>query len=800
MFINYDWLKDFVKNAGPFARVAEKLTMAIAEVEDVQDPATALQGFVIGRVEKISRHPNADKLQLADVNVGKPHVVRVVCGAKNIYEGMLVIFAPMGSRVKWHGHGDWVTLQKATIRGEESHGMIAGAAEVGLDSLKDPENGVVDLSATKKKPGTPLAQALGMNGAIFTIDNKSLTHRADLFSHWGLAREYAAADNKSFSYPTFDKPLKTFSKAKLVKVAIENKKDCARFLATVMNVTQGETPAIMKSRLESVGVRSFNRIVDITNYAMLETGHPFHAFDYDKLVKRSDGKAPQITVRRAKHGEKITTLDGKLRTLDPSILVVADSKGAVGIAGTMGGKDTEVDEHTTRVLLEVARFDPIVIRVAAQKLGLRSEASMRFEKGLPRELTGFATKRGLELFALHAHAKIVDGPLDVYVDKYRAVTITLNAQLVSRILGIPVSEKVSRAILTHLGMKVSGSNTMKVAVPWFRPDLKIPEDLVEEIARIKGYPSIPEEPLFGKLEPVAELPELKFIREAGFTLAECGMTEVRHYSFYGERERELLGNDVLHHVETLNALSEDLRFMRFSLFPQLIKTLKKNQRYRQDMLLFEFGHVFRGANELSHLALAAGDARDYPFLKLKGIVEHLFASFGVHTQQTPGLPKDAPETAMLDAQRALTFSINKQPVGFIAALHPNVEAKIGLDVKTVVACFDVRVFSTAIRRTSPYKPLPTYPAVVLDLAFTLPSTVPYAQVDNVLKSQKYGILEKVELFDVYTGRNVPEGSKSLAFHLTFRSQEKTLALEEAQQTLNDIIQSLKEAFGITVRS
>ncbi len=800
MLISYDWLKDFVKNAGSAERVAEKLTMAIAEVEDIHDPSLALQDFVIGRVEKILPHPNADKLQLADVNVGQSRAVRVVCGAKNIYEGMLVIFAPTGSRVKWHGQGDWITLQKATIRREESHGMIAMAAEVGLDTIKDPENGVVDLSFTKKKPGTPLAQALGIKGTTFTIDNKALTHRADLFSHWGLAREYAAADNKRFSYPTFDKPLKTFSKGKMVKVAIENKKDCARFLATVMNVTQGDTPATMKSRLESVGVRSLNRIVDITNYAMLETGHPFHAFDYDKLLKRSDGKTPQITVRRAKPGEKMTTLDGKLRTLDPSILVVADSKGAVGIAGTMGGKDTEVDEHTTRVLLEVARFDPIVIRVAAQKLGLRSEASMRFEKGLPHELSGFATKRGLELFALHAHAKIVDGPCDAYVDKYRPVTITLDPQLVSRVLGVPVSAKESGTILTRLGMKVSGSTTMKVAVPWFRPDLKIPEDLVEEIARIKGYPSIPEQPLFGKLEPVAELPELKFIRDAGFVLAESGMTEARHYSFYGPAERDLLDNDTLQHVETLNALSEDLRFMRWSLFPQLVKTLKKNQRYRQDMLLFEFGHVFSGADELSHLALAATDAKAYPFLKLKGIVEHLFASFGVHAQQTLGLPKGTPETAMLNAQHALTFSVNNRPVGFIAALHPNTENRVGLDVKTVVACFDVRIFSSAVRRVSPYQPLPIYPAVVLDLAFTLPSSISYAQVAHVLKSQKYGILEKVELFDVYAGRNVPEGSKSLAFHLTFRSPEKTLATEDAQQTLNDIIQSLKEAFGITVRS
>lgn len=800
MLISYDWLKDFVKNAGSAQDVAECLTMSIAEVEGIEDRAVALKDFVVGRIEKISRHPNADKLQLVDVAIGKSKPLRVVCGAKNIYEGMLIIFAPIGSRVKWHGQGEWVTLQKATIRGEESHGMIAAAAEVGLETLEDPENGVLDLSAIKKKPGTPLAQALGLQDTVFTIDNKALTHRADLFSHWGLAREYAAAAGKSFSYPSFDHPLKTVKKGKRVKVSIANKADCARFLATVLEVTQGPTPTQMKTRLEAVGVRSLNRLVDITNYAMLETGHPFHAFDYDKLVKRANGGIPHITVRRAKPGEKITTLDAKVRTLDPSILVVADSIGAVGIAGTMGGKDTEVDANTTRILLEVARFDAIVIRLGAQKLGLRSEASMRFEKGLPRELAGFATKRGLELFTLHANAKIVDGPVDVYTDKHRPVTITLDPALVPRILGIPVSAKESRAILTRLGMKVAGTQIMKVSVPWFRPDLAIPEDLVEEIARIKGYPSIPEEPLVGRLEPVKELPELKTIREAGVTLAESGMTEVRHYSFYGPRERALLNNDALQHIETLNALSEDLQFMRLSLFPQILKTIKKNQRYKQNQMLFEFGHVFSGNEELSHLALAVTSAQDVPFLKLKGIVEHLFATFGVDVMQSAGLPKNLPEDHMLDALNALNFTIHHQPLGFMAVVHPDLAEKMGLDVQAVLACINVRAFSEKKQSASPYKPLPTYPAVSLDLAFTLPSDVPYASVAKVLKSQKYGILEKIELFDVYNGGNLPEGKKSLAFHLTFRNPEKTLSGQEAQQILNSIIQSLKEAFDITVRS
>jgi len=462
MKISLNWLKDFIKITLPPEKLAAKFTMAMAEVEHVDNLAKSFDHVVVGKIITIAPHPQADKLRVVEVNIGDRRIT-VVCGAANIYVGMLVAVALPGAKVKWHGQGDWVTLEAATIRGVKSAGMISAASELGLPASLSPD-GVIDLKTSPAKPGQPLAKALGFNDVIFTIDNKSLTHRSDLFGHLGIAREIAAILGRPFKAPKLAKP-KLNAPKKNFKIFNHAPKYCQRYSAIIMDgVKVVESPAWLKARLLAVGVRPINNIVDITNYVMMEYGQPLHAFDYDKL------SGQEIHVRRAALNERLVTLDGVERRLTDKMFVIADAQKPVALGGVIGGQATEITHQTKTIVIESARFDPVIIRRMALSLGLRTEGSTRFEKGLDQNLASSGLARAVELTADLADAKVASPIYDLWPVKTPGHHINLRLDKVGRIMGVPLPLTRVKKTLTHLGCQVkSAAEPKNFWSPWAIP-------------------------------------------------------------------------------------------------------------------------------------------------------------------------------------------------------------------------------------------------------------------------------------------------------------------------------------------
>ncbi|RKY83232.1 phenylalanine--tRNA ligase subunit beta, partial [candidate division KSB1 bacterium] len=563
MLLSLNWLKQYIdlpKNLAP-KQLADDLTMATVEVESVKNMAEDFEKIVVGKVVKLEKHPNADKLKLAYVDIGyeniktlkhKDKLVKIVCGGTNLYEGMLAAVALPGAKVKWHGQGEPVVLEKAKIRGEESFGMICASNEIGLqDMFPCGKMEVTDLSKVEGiKIGQPLSQALGLDDVVVEIENKSLTNRPDLWNHYGMARELAAI------YKTKLKELNLFDKFKTqnskLEIKISNKKLCSRYIGCVVNnVKIKKSPEWLIKRLEAVGMRAINNIVDITNYVMLDVGEPMHAFDKSKIQN------PKIIVRTAKKGEKIKTLDGELRQLDETMLVIADAEKPIAVAGIMGGANSEVDEKTQSIVLEAATFDPISVRKTAQKLGLRTEASIRFEKNLDPNLAELGMRRALKLIKeILPEAEI--GPMvDVDYSSKKRIAIKVEHEFLEKRVGQKLDTRVVVDVLERLGFVVKTQNTIpstrdkaqesvlyNILVPTWRAtgDVSIPEDIVEEVARIYGYDNLKEKIEMAEMRKAVYQREFEIEKKVKDYLSlGCGMNEVFNYPWTEEGVLKNLG-------------------------------------------------------------------------------------------------------------------------------------------------------------------------------------------------------------------------------------------------------------------
>ncbi|HLD21682.1 MAG TPA: phenylalanine--tRNA ligase subunit beta, partial [Patescibacteria group bacterium] len=478
MKFSYSWLKEYAKDLPSPQELLEKLPLSSVEVEEIEEQGARLENIIVGEVRHIEKHPNADRLAVCTVHTGAAQE-QIVCGGSNLFVGMKVAFAKVGSRVEWHGKGEMVEMKPATIRGVKSNGMICTSDEIGLIKLfpKKEENEVIDLTAHSFVSGTPLAEALGLNDTLIDIDNKSMTHRGDLFCHIGMSREMAAVFNVPFNMPQFSE----FDTASLPKVdiAVEDATDCPRYMGIEMDVTIADAPEFIKKRLNACGVKSINNVVDITNYVMLELDQPLHAFDVEKV----GGK--KIIVRRAKKGESMMTLDDVVKELDPSILVIADEQKPMAVAGVIGGRESGISENTKRIILEIANFHPILIRKAARAIATRTESAVRFEKNLPVAASTLAAARAVELLKQYADAKIVafndTYPVDLktHENAYRP-TVELTAAQLTRLMGVALPGKTIIELLSRLGCSVSEQRRtdgviFDVSPPWFRQDLNIPE-------------------------------------------------------------------------------------------------------------------------------------------------------------------------------------------------------------------------------------------------------------------------------------------------------------------------------------
>ncbi|MFA4818529.1 MAG: phenylalanine--tRNA ligase subunit beta [Patescibacteria group bacterium] len=795
MKVSYNILKKFVTPPREISAkdLAEILTMSTVEVEEVVAQLEQLNKVVVGQVREINPHPNADKLRLAKVDTGK-EVCEVVCGGVNLRVGMKVAFAKVGARVKWHGEGDWVTLEKAKIRGVESHGMACAAEELGIEDSHALEHGIMDLSHLTAVPGTPLAQALGQTDIILEIDNKSITHRPDLWGHLGLARELAAIWRVKCHEPKAP-PIKPGKDIDL-KVKVEAKDKVVRYMAVaVEGIKVGPSPEWLVKALNSLGARSINNIVDITNYVLFELGQPLHAFDLDKLA------TPEIIVRAAKPGETITTLDGIARKLNKNNLLIADIKKPIALAGIMGDEFSGVSDSTTRMVFESATFDPINIRQSETALVLRTEASIRFEKSLDPNLAELALRRAVQLLSeVCPSVKVASRVVDVYVKPLKPAAIELPLAWLNRRVGTEFKSSEVKDILQRLGFKVAGTaKTFKVTPPTWRAtrDITIPEDLIEEVARIHGYGNIPLSlPKFAINPPERDrAQELRWkIRDL---LALYGWTETLSYSFVEKTGIESVDKQAL---ELVNPVGKNEPYLRPFLFNTFFyQVIENTRRYpEKEIKMYEIGRTFSnkkgtwsadssGATKLPtqeyHLVLGCrGKNKLEMFRELKVTVKSVFDLIGIGN-----------ETDWREGKAGIEVYYGNFKIGLL-----QFNEEIGKP--SVVSYAELFIDKEELRKEivmPTHESPPLYPAIDRDLTVTI-SNYPSGHVNwkNIQEavSQIDKLIESVD----YVGYFTPK--QALTLRLTFRSSERTLKSEEVEVIVNEVVKQLISKFDAVINS
>lgn len=826
MMISFSWLKKYVKLPDSITpeEVADKLKMSTVEVESVKNAGAVLANVVVGKVITAEKHPNADRLKVCEVDVGNERI-KIVCGGSNVTAGMLAVVAKNGAKVKWHGEGELVELKPTTIRGVESNGMICGSDEVGLVEMfpKKDEKEIVDLTALNLKPGRPLAEALGLNDAVLEIDNKSLSNRPDLWGHYGLAREVAVLTNREVEkYET--KEVKPGKEIK-IKIDIEDTKLCPRYMAVAISgVKVSESPEWLKQKLVAVGLRPINNIVDITNYVMFDLGQPMHAFDAQELTGQKEVKKVKITLRRAQENEPFVTLDGKERTLDTGMLIIEgqDGKPAL-IPGVMGGLHSGINENTTTVVFESANFEPSLIRKTSTKLGLRTDSSARFEKSLDPNWCPLAMAKAVELtLELCPGAKVVSNIADEKHFRLNTGPLEIPVKFFMQKIGLEIPVKTIVTTLTRLGFEIKEKkNSLVVKFPTWRAtkDVSIAEDLVEEVVRIFGYDNIP------ALLPTFPItpPEKNILRDlenkvAGKLVKELGYTEVYNYSFVSASQIATLGEDQAKFIELDNPLSKEKPFLRRHLLSNLLENIVNNSADRDEVKIFEIGKVFR--SELAGVRTEAksdellprqdtyftsvytNKKNSVPFWESKRVIESLAGALGCDfTVKAPSLENSVSKKPYRHSARNAAVFLQNEYVGAIYEMHPMVMSRLGLDQRVSVAQINLTKLSEIAKDTAvgaTYVSVPAYPEVSRDLAFLVKNEVTHAELSAaILKADQ--LMKQAELFDVFAGKNISAGYKSMAYHLKLGSAERTLNTEEVDKAIKKISDLLKKQFGAEIR-
>jgi len=801
MLISRDWLSQYVdipKSLSP-KDLALKLTMSIVEVDGWEELGAKLQKIVVAKVLKISKHPDADKLSLVEVDIGKQKI-KVVCGGQNLTEGMLVAFAPVGAEVRWHGEEEWTELAPAKIRGVESRGMICAAEELGLPADMNPERGILDLSDTGAKIGEPFRKALGLDDIVFDIDNKSITHRPDLWGHYGMARELAALFSKSLKDIEIAKIKKADDKKLSVKV--EDNKLCPRYCGIVIdNVKIEPAPLWMQRRLIAAGVRPINNIVDVTNYVLMELGQPLHAFDCNFIP---DG---EIIVRHARKGENITTLDDEKRRLSEDMLVIASKNGPVAVAGVMGGANSEISEKTNSIIIESANFDAYSIRKTATELGLRTESSTRFEKSLDPNLAETGLRRAVKLILdICPSAKIASPLADVAKFKLNQGPITLDLDFLQRKIGAEIPKKRVISILAGLGFGVKEKGgSLSVKVPTWRAtkDISIPEDLVEEVARIYGYDNIASKLPELEIEP-PQINELRQLENNSINnLVNIGLTEAYNYSFISERDLKRLDIDESVCIRVKNPLSKEEALMRPNLLPGLLKNVATNQRNYDEVKIFEIGSVHWSGksanlsnpkkktflpNEAKHVAAIFSEKGDAnPFAIASESLQNYIFSLGFVAELSQG----GAACAYCHPARRAQVKIKGRVVGNIFEVHPAKQSAFDIDERIGYWELNLEeILCACAGQEVAFAPLSRFPAVRRDVSLLAPENIEYAEIEKTITGASR-LVAKVRLFDIYQGKGIPEGTKSISLHIEFQSDEKTLDTEEVDSEINSILKTLK---------
>lgn len=799
MLLSRKWLNEFVPVDVDDRTFAEDMTLSGSKVEITEVEGEEISNVVVGRVVEIKRHENSDHMWICQVDVGEGAPIQIVTGAQNVSQGDLVPVAKHNSTLP-----GGIKITKGKLRGEESNGMLCSYKELGMTDNDWPYSIVdgifllesdPDLKAKGLKPGDDIRTAIGLDDHV--VEFEITPNRPDCLSVIGLAREAAVTYGKTMAqHEPVVKGGGAGVLSELLDVETPATDLCPRYTARmVRNVKIGPSPKWMRDRLRASGVRPINNIVDITNYVMLEYGQPMHAFDYRYV------KGGKIVVRRAEDGETLTTLDGNVRQLNSSMLVIADEHRAVGLAGIMGGENSEIVDDTVDVVFESANFNGTSIRRTALALGMRTEASAKFEKGLDILNTLPAVNRACELVEMLGAGDVLDGTIDILNFVPQPKQLKLRADKINALLGTNIDAAEMCRILKELGFGVDGDT---ITVPSWRGDVEHYSDLAEEVARFYGYNQIPTTAMTGVTTRGGYSPEQMLERSLGGVCRSLGYDEIITYSFisptYYDKIRLPEDSPLRKSMKIMNPLGEDTSIMRTTVMPSMLEILTRNYNYRnKEAHLYELGRTYFEredgmADEPKHLSLGAYGPEE-SFFTLKGAVETILDSIRAE-DVTYVAEKNDPS---YHPGRCAKVYVKGLEVGTLGQIHPLVAANYGVDAELYYADLKFDALFASRGAEPEYKPLPKFPAVTRDIAVLVDKSITVGALESSIQAAAKGLLKDVTLFDIYEGAKLPGGKKSVAFNLVLRADDRSLTAQEADDEVKLVLENLQKDFGATLR-
>ncbi len=809
MNISLNWLKEFVSLPEDLTakELGLKLTMSTVEVEGVNSSSENFVKIVVGKVKKIDNHPNADRLKVVEVDIGEK-TVQIVCGGSNLVLNSLVAVALPGAKVKWHGEGELVIIEKSKVRGVESEGMICASTEIGLEDRFpiSEEHEILDFSekGLNFAVGENLADVLDIDETVFEIDNKSVNNRPDLWGHYGLARELSAIYQvplKSYPQDKFK-----FLKQEKLKVEVKEKNACPRYQAVVLNgIKVKDSPTWIQKRLLEVGQKPINNIVDITNFVMFELGQPLHAFSFDSIQEK-------IVIRKAVSGEKFLALDEVERELTEDDLVIADQEKVLALAGVVGGFNSGIKSETTKIVIESANFEPVGIRKTANRYNLRTEAAVRFEKSLDPLMTELAINRVVSLLLADCpDSEIVTEFIDVNSYKENKIELDIGWDFVDRKIGNELDRELVVNFLRRLGFGVKEKKKgFSLKVPSWRAtkDISIKEDIIEEITRIFGYDN---------LRPIMPKVSLAYTEENGLRTLErkikeflafgAGANEIYNYSFTDGEFLKKIGMP-LDLVEVANPWSAELKYLRKSLVPGILKNLMGNRHLFPKMKIFEVGKTFNklltgeevrpGLKEFlprqdlfCAVAVYGADA----VFRLKGMVEALFENLFLELS----FEVDDEFPLWAHPGQSVKMFLEKEEIGTLCGIHPETKDIFDLPDEVAIVEFNLSKVLPFFPVQKKYVATPKFPPIVLDVSIIVDSQVDWGKVEKLVKSFNPELIKGVELLEVYKDDKIGVDKKSFTFRLTYLSEDRTLVSEEVAKIQKSLLEHLAKALGAVIR-
>ncbi|MDO9579728.1 MAG: phenylalanine--tRNA ligase subunit beta [Bacteroidales bacterium] len=765
MLLSYNWLKEFLPD---LKKTPEEmvifLSKHVAQVEGSQKLSLGLNNkIVVGEILEINDHPHADKLHLVLIDIGKEKL-KIVCGASNIEKGQKVPLALSGATLSGN-----ITIKPSVIRGIESNGMLCSARELGIGA---DDKGIYIL-AVDSVVGQTLIDSLGLNDVLLEIENKSITHRPDLFNHWGIAREIKAGLSLKNKVKEPKMSLLKKEKEKLkINIKIQESDICPRYMAVAMDNIKIEPSSLeIQNRLRNLGIQPINNVVDIMNYVMLEVGQPLHSFDFDQISVNKN--QAQITIRSAQNKEKILALDGEEYELQKKDIIITNHQGPIALAGLMGGQDSGINKNTQRIIVESANFNSAGVRRTAWRLGLRTEAVLRFEKGLPLILTDFGIHRAIYLLQKLTGAKVASKIYDVKFSslKPKSSSIIFNFNWAEKFIGSRIPDQKIIKILQDLNCQIGEKSKEDILVtpPDYRPDLNIPEDLIEELIRIHGLDKIEPKPIKALLEPISFSPEFILERKIRQILTACSFDEVYNYAFTSEKGS----------VRIVNPLNSEQGYLIESLQPGLIKNALKNKANFPEFRIFEIARIFDPEEKRKIAGLLYGDDKQI-FSYAKGVLELIWKELGIDLKQLIYKNSD--------------IYIGKKKLGELKKIQD----------KSIIFEMDISLLLDYQRSIKKYSKISSYPSIKRDLAFLLDKKYSWIEVSESI-SNVSSLIKEIDLFDVFDCSDHRKDidldrKRSLAFHIIYQSMERTLRTEEIDKIQEEIIKVLQKKFNAQLRN